>query len=161
MRLFFSLLVLPLLLAACRPGGADPTEMIAAAKALDRQWAEAFNKGDIDGLMALYWNSPDLVVYPSDAMELHGWDQVKESYRMMVGNMQHATISYGDLDYAAAGDVVISRGTWTISVPTLEGPVFDIRGRFTDVKAVRNGTWVIVMEHGSVPMPPPSHEMTM
>ncbi|MFH0793386.1 MAG: hypothetical protein V2A74_05075 [bacterium] len=40
-------------------------EMIASAQALDHRFIEAFNKGDVDAAMENYWNSPDLVIYPS------------------------------------------------------------------------------------------------
>jgi len=30
-----------------------------------------------------------------------------------------------------------------------------MEGRFSDVKAVRDGKWVYVMDHASIPVPPP------
>ncbi len=144
-----------LLTTSCSPPGPDHTAMIEAAKAVDSEWVEAFNRADIDALMRIYWNNPALLVYPSDAMELHGWEQVRDSYTKMMSNMKNSTASLSDTRYTAAGDVVICSGKWTIVVPTEEGPVFEIHGRYSDVKAERDGKWVIVMEHGSVPMPPP------
>lgn len=150
------------LLIGCQPSGPSADEMIRSAQELDKQWADAFNAGDIDRLMDLYWKSPDLLVYPSDAMVLRGWDQVRTSYHEMLIHMKGATAEIGATEYHPAGDLVISYGTWSISVPTLEGPIFTIHGRFSDVKALKQGKWVIVKEHGSVPMPPPpTREMSM
>jgi len=153
MRSLFSFLTI--LLIGCTQSGPSPDEMITAAQALDRAWVEAFNAGDSDRLMELYWKSPDLLVYPSDAMVLRGWEQVHSSYDEMLAHMEGATAGIGTAEYYPAGDVVVTYGTWSISVPTLEGPVFTIHGRFSDVKELKQGTWVITKEHGSVPMPPP------
>lgn len=31
-------------------------------------------------------------------------------------------------------------------------------GRYTDIKAERDGKWVYIMDHASMPLPPPSAE---
>ncbi len=158
----FSILFFLTLSPGCNKPAANHDIMIAAAKELDSRWVETFNRGDVDGLMDVYWNNPALLVYPSDAMELLGWEQVRNSYSRTMSNMKQATATLSDTRYTVAGDVVICYGKWTIVVPTEEGPIFEIHGRYSDVKAERDGKWVIVMEHGSVPMPPPPDaEITM
>jgi uncharacterized protein (TIGR02246 family) len=133
----------------------DEQALIAAARTLDEQWVDAFNRADLDALSRLYWKNPSLLVYPSDGMELRGWDEVRSSHARMLSYMKGATASLSGTRYTVAGDVVVCYGRWTIMVPTDEGPIFEINGRYSDVKAERDGMWVIIMEHGSVPMPPP------
>ena len=147
-------IVMSIFVSACA-SPPDEQAMIAAAKAVDQTWLDTFNKGDIEALMALYWKDPSLLVYPSDGMELRGWEEVANSYRGMMSYMRGATATYGEIRYTVAGDMVVGFGRWTITVPTPEGPVFEINGRFSDVKAEKDGKWVIIMEHGSVPMPRP------
>jgi uncharacterized protein (TIGR02246 family) len=134
-------------------------ELIAAAKETDERWVQAFNSGNTDALADLYWKNPSLLVYPSDGMELRGWDEVRASYARMLSHMKGATATISDPHYTVAGDVVVTYGRWTITVPTAEGPIFEIQGRYSDVKANKDGKWVIIMEHGSVPMPPPPDVM--
>ena len=143
-----------LLLSACSRT-TDEQALLAAAKALDEQWVDAFNRADIDALSRLYWKDPSLLMYPSDGMELRGWDAVKAYHSQSLSHMKGATASLSGTNYTVAGDMVVCYGKWTIMVPTGEGPVLEINGRYSDVKAKRGGAWVIIMEHGSVPMPPP------
>ena len=68
-----TLVLASLLLSACNRAQ-DEQALIASAKAVDEQWVDAFNKADIDALSKLYWKDPSLLMYPSDLMELRGWD---------------------------------------------------------------------------------------
>lgn len=48
---------------------------------LDQQ-IEAWNRGDVAGFMAGYWNSPDLI-YLSNKKELRGWQTLLDRYIQM------------------------------------------------------------------------------
>jgi ketosteroid isomerase-like protein len=52
---------------SCASTRSSPNRMKADAAAVDRRFQEAFNKGDLDGIMACYWKSPDVVMHPPDA----------------------------------------------------------------------------------------------
>lgn len=133
----------------------DSEKMIAAAKALDQKFMEAFNKGDVDALMSTYWNSPDLVVYPPGAMEWRGWQAAKESFKEFLANMKGAKLQLTEPNYKVAGDVVMSWGKWRITMPTPDGKTMDMMGRYTDVKTKKDGKWVYIIDHASAPLPPP------
>src|SRR6476646_6094445 len=70
----------------------SPAHMESEARALDGRFAESFAKGDLDGVMATYWNSPDLVFYPPDVMELHGPAAVRQNYAEAFKNMPGAKL---------------------------------------------------------------------
>ena len=53
----------------------------------------------------------------------------------------------------ALGDVVLGSGTWKLTIPAKPKPQV-MEGRYSDVKAMRDGRWVLVMDHASVPLPP-------
>jgi len=67
------------LIAGCAKSGDSPDTMITEAKALDQRFTEAYNNGDVDAIMATYWNSPDLVSYPPGALELKGFEAIRQS----------------------------------------------------------------------------------
>jgi ketosteroid isomerase-like protein len=54
-----------------------------------------------------------------------------------------------------AGDVVIGWGLWRVTVAGPDGAPVEVVGRYTDVKAERDGTWVYILDHASAPLPPP------
>ncbi|MBN2561356.1 MAG: DUF4440 domain-containing protein [Phycisphaerae bacterium] len=74
-RLLFCFIPVSLLVSAC-DGHADHPEIRAV---LDQQ-VEAWNRGDLDGYMAHYWRSDDLV-FGSPKAKTRGWDAVLERYR--------------------------------------------------------------------------------
>lgn len=136
----------------CASLGESPTKMIAAAKALDKQSVEAFNKRDVDAVMTTYWKSPDLVSYPMDALEVRGWDAVKAAVAQMFATMPAGvTVEATDLNYKVAGDVVISWGRWRTKMTPPNGLSMTLDGRGMGVAAKRDGKWVYILDHASVP----------
>lgn len=147
-------------LSACAPAppavppGPTDAEMVAAANALDKGFLEAFNKGDVDGLMAAYWNNSKLVIYPPDAAGTTGWDAAKGGFAEMFKTASGAKIEFVTSNNDVHGDVVLGWGTWKLTIPTPGGHQV-MEGRYTDAKMMHDGKWVYVMDHASVPLPPP------
>jgi ketosteroid isomerase-like protein len=136
------------------PAGPAPAEMITAANALDQRFLDAFNKGDVDALMATYWNSPDLVSFGPDGMGTKGFDAARAEATEMVKAMPGAKLEFLAMHNDVRGEVVLGWGTWKMTMTTPQGPQV-LEGRYTDVKALRDGKWVYLMDHASVPLPPP------
>lgn len=155
------LLALLGLIISCAPQGENEEQMLKDAKALDQKFVEAYNNSDVDGVMETYWNSPDLVSYPPGDMEENGWDDVKKGIKQFFNSVKDINLILTDMNYKAAGDVVISWGTWTMTMPDGNGGRMEMKGRYTDVKAKRDGKWVYIMDHASVPLPPPSDSPEM
>ncbi len=133
----------------------DDTALIDAANALDQQFVDAFNAGDADAVAALFWNSPEVVSYPPDAMQARGIDAIKAGWAQALEATPGATLELTESNQFVVGDGVVGHGTFTMTVPVPDEEPTTILGRFTDVKAERDGTWVYLVDHGSVPIPPP------
>ncbi len=135
-------------------------DLIKAAEELDSLFIVAFNSGDADAMMKLYWNSPDLQAYFPMDMQLKGYDAVKASY------VRDFTVSKGaKLEYTSAYNIpfengVVGHGTFRITMPVPEGEPMVFEGRFTEVKAFKDGKMVVIVDHASVPMPPPPADTT-
>jgi uncharacterized protein (TIGR02246 family) len=132
---------------------ADNEKMIAGAKALDAAFVDAFNKGDVEAMTSLYWNSPDVVTFPPGELVARGIDAIKASYAQMAATMKGAKLEMTEVHYIPAGDVVIGWGLWKLTMPGPEGKSVEVAGRYTDVKAERDGKWVYLIDHASMPMP--------
>ncbi|HEU4471533.1 MAG TPA: hypothetical protein VFR58_10645 [Flavisolibacter sp.] len=67
---FVFFLLLTITIAGCKNrqeennSSMTETELLAAANRLDSMFLAAFNRGDVNAFMELYWNSPDLTAYP-------------------------------------------------------------------------------------------------
>lgn len=138
----------------CAPQGDSPEQMIAAAKALDQQFVEAYSKGDVDGVMATYWNSPELVSYSPDAMEARGWQAVRDGLATFFTSTSGAKLELLETNYKVAGNVVFGWGKWRLTIPAGGDKPMEMLGRYSDVKAKRDGKWVYIFDHASVPLPP-------
>jgi ketosteroid isomerase-like protein len=126
-----------------------PTQAkIDAAKKTTDAFLAALNAHDANAAAALYWNSPDLVLYPPHELEAHGPQQAHDSLASILQKMQGGTFAFVDPKYLVAGNDVIVYGKWTYTPP--QGQV--TTGRFNHVVAKKDGKWVIVLDHASVPM---------
>ena len=85
-----------------------------------------------------------------------GIDAIRDANTKMLAGMKGATLEITEHHQVPAGDVVLGWGTFTLTMPN-GGP--EILGRYTDVKGQRDGKWVYLMDHGSVPLPPLSQGM--
>lgn len=132
-------------------------DLLKAANELDSLFLIAFNKGDVDGIMNLHWNSPELIAYPpGGAMQIKGYDSVKASYAREFGASQGAKLEYTDAHNEVFKDVVIGHGTFKWSMQAPDGKPMEFNGRYTEVKAMKDGKLVILIDHTSMPMMEPS-----
>ena len=137
------------------PAGPTPEDMVKAADALDAAFVDAFNKGDAAAMTALYWNSPDVVSAAPDVLDpFRGIEAIREANVKMVAGMAGSRLALASARHTVVGDIVLSSGLFTLTMPGPTGPM-EVNGRFTDVKAQRDGKWVYLMDHASVPLPPP------
>lgn len=147
-------LAVAFLLVACAPKGPTADESIAAANALDQEFLDTFNRGDLNAIMATYWNNPDLVSIGLDGMGGTGWEGPKSGWEAAFAAMPGAQMTFPEMHNIPAGEVVLGWGTWAMTIPNGDGTSTVLQGRYSDVKAPRDGKWVYLMDHASVPMPP-------
>ena len=157
------LLLLPLLLAllpACQNtiiaggeggvAGPDEATMLAAALELDDRFLAAFNEGRSTDIVSLFHRSPDTVLYAPEGPPLVGYDAIAAAWTedMGPGGPQ---LSWLDHNAMVAGEYVIAWGTWRMTMETPGGTITS-DGRFTSVAAERDGAWVYLIDHASMPM---------
>ncbi len=142
------------------PSEPDTEAQLAGAKALDEAFLDAFNHGDAEAMAGLYWNSPEMVSFPPDALVIRGHGAIQESTAESLGAMAGAKLEFTESHQIPAGDVVIGWGLWRMTLTPPDGTPQEMVGRYTDVKAERDGKWVYLLDHASVPLPPPPEPET-
>ena len=113
---------------------------------LDKQ-VEAWNRGDLEGFMAGYWNSPDLV-FQSGATVTRGWQATRERYRRryQAEGKEMGRLRFQDLDVQLLGsDAAFIRGRWHLTMKDGSEP----GGLFTLLARRIGGDWKIVHDHTS------------
>ncbi len=133
------------------------SDLIAQANELDSLFLAAFNSGDTDAMMKLYWNSPELRIYTPSEMQINGFDAVKASFLKDFAAGKGMKLEYTNANNIPFADCVVGHGTFRITMPVEGGSPMLFDGRYSEVKAIKGDKMVIVLDHASVPMaaPPP------
>ena len=141
------------LFAGCAPvvEQVDTDAMLASAHALDETFLEAMNNGDLEAVVACY--AEDAVSMDPGSMMATGRAAIRESFGGFFSSMQGAHIEILESHDLICGDAVASYGLLRITVPGPDGSETAMEGRFTDLKAERDGKWVYLLDHASFPMP--------
>lgn len=108
---------------------------------------DAWNKGDLEGFMAGYWNSPDLTFF-SGGNVAHGWqaalERYQRNYQSTGKEMGH--LEFQDLNIDQVGEqAAVVRGSWHLTMSDGKTP----HGLFTLILKRFPGGWKIVHDHTS------------
>ena len=126
--------------------GDDGNDARAIERVLHKQ-QEAWNKHDLEGFMAGYWNSQDLTFF-SGAKEQNGWQATMDRYLATYASPGH---EMGKLDFSNLRIEVLGqqgafvRGAWKLTMSTGKTP----HGLFTLVFRKFPDGWKIVHDHTS------------
>ena len=129
-------------LVHCGERGRDPAPDVRAV--LDAQVA-AWNRGDVEGYMQGYWNSPELR-FASGGNVTRGWQPTLERYKSRYADRAAmGTLSFSDVDVRAAGDdAAVVFGAWRLARAG-DSP----RGLFTLLMRRTEAGWRVVHDHTS------------
>jgi beta-aspartyl-peptidase (threonine type) len=154
MRFFYSFLFcFPILLVAlnseirAQMTSGDNGGAKAEVERVLRTQQEAWNRHDLDGFMAGYWNSPELTFF-SGAKENHGWQATIDRYRATYASPGH---EMGKLEFSGlriemlGADAAFVRGTWQLTMSDGKTP----HGLFTLIFRKFPDGWKIVHDHTS------------
>ena len=135
------LAVIPPFALGANQDGAAPVRAL-----LDAQVA-AWNRGDLEGFMAGYWRSPELV-FCSGATVSKGWDATLARYRQryQAEGREMGRLGFDAIEVLAMGaDAAAARGAWRLRVSDGKQP----HGLFTLLLRRVDGAWRIVHDHTS------------
>jgi ketosteroid isomerase-like protein len=124
-----------------------PDDVAAAVRGVLDAQVEAWNRGDLEGFMAGYWRSPDLV-FCSGATVTKGWDETLARYRK---RYQSEGREMGRLRFDGVeviplgGDAALARGAFRLRTSDGKEP----HGLFTLLLRRLDGAWRIVHDHTS------------
>ncbi len=113
---------------------------------LDEQ-VTAWNRGDLNGYMHGYWNSPDLTFF-SGGTFTRGWQPTLDRYRKRYqsGGREMGKLDFSETTIDMLGpESAVARGRWHLAMKNGQQP----RGLFTVIfRKVPEG-WRIVHDHSS------------
>ena len=108
---------------------------------------DAWNRGDLDGYMAGYWKSPDLIFF-SNATETRGWQPTLDRYRAsyQAAGKQMGTLDFPEMNILPLGpEAAMVRGRWRLKMP--DGK--ELTGMTSVIFRKLPEGWRIVHDHSS------------
>jgi uncharacterized protein (TIGR02246 family) len=133
--------------AACAATPSPESRAVSEVMAVWTAQVEAWNRGDLDGFMAAYWTSPDLVFF-SNGTETRGWQETLDRYRARYqGEGKHmGTLDFPQLDLKMLGtEAALARGRWRLKMPDRK----ELTGMTSVIFRKRAEGWRIVHDHSS------------
>ena len=130
--------------ALAQSSGRDETAKNDIRRVMNEQTA-AWNRGDIEGFMRGYWNSPELK-FVSGANVTKGWQPTLDRYKKSYDSRaKMGTLEFSDLDInVLSKDAAVVLGTWKLQREA-DAP----GGKFTLVFRKFKDGWRIVHDHTS------------
>jgi len=139
--------LLLVLSASCSATGTPAPDAVKDVRAVLTAQGEAWNRGDLEGFMAGYWKSPDLVFF-SNGTETRGWQATLDRYRAryQAEGKQMGTLDFLELEILGLGpEAAMARGRWRLKMP--DGK--DSSGMTSVVFRKLPEGWRIVHDHSS------------
>jgi uncharacterized protein (TIGR02246 family) len=107
-------------------------------------WADAFNSGDIEALMAFY--TPDAIYMAEPGRQVSGKEAIRATYQEVMSLKVPITLEM--LDIAVVGDIAQTRGRWSMRGTSADGqPVGMGSSTLAEVwKRQPDGTWLVMID---------------
>jgi ketosteroid isomerase-like protein len=123
-------------------------------RALEQRFSVAFKAKDVDGIMANYEHSQNLVFFDVvPRREFLGWDAYKKDWQSLFASIGPiSSFEVKVLSMNVDGNLAYSSSFQHHVAKTNAGGTQDLTVRVTDVYRKSGGKWLIVQEHVSVPV---------
>jgi uncharacterized protein (TIGR02246 family) len=111
---------------------------------IHRLFEDAFNAGDIDGLMALY--EPDAAVIPQPGSVVHGTEQVRAGLQAFLALQGRITLDTKLV--VTVGDLAFLSNTWSLTGTGPDGKPLTMGATTAEVvRRQADGTWRYVIDN--------------
>ncbi|HYG11458.1 MAG TPA: nuclear transport factor 2 family protein [Pyrinomonadaceae bacterium] len=140
--------------AAQTAAAASPAER--AVRATFETLLNGIRKSDVEMVMSVYWNSPQLVIFNNNGTVTRSWEQVRSNRASSYPDAKNVQLEVRDVrvNMLGAGGAIVSC-LWT-QTQEFRGTPESATGRLTVVFRLINNGWKIVHTHTSPSAPDPS-----
>lgn len=129
-----------------RKTGANPNNPKQSIEKVLFEQVEAWNKGNLEGFMAGYWQSESLSFYSGKSIT-NGWQQTLDRYRLRYQSegKEMGTLTFKDLEIEVLGtNNAFVRGKWQLELKSET-----VGGLFTLVLRKFPDGWRVIHDHTS------------
>jgi ketosteroid isomerase-like protein len=139
-----------------RAAGGEPD-----LKAMMRKTMEAWQTLDPAKAAPLYAKDATLAFYDIAPLKFTGWAEYAQGTAQIFAGFSSLKITINDdLRTERRGNVAWATATFRADIVNKDGSQVALDGRWTLIWERRGDEWLIVHEHGSVPLPTPTAQKT-
>ena len=130
------------------------TSSVDAIRAEVERFRQAILHKDMQGVARYYWNSPDIVIFDTiPPLSYVGWDSFRKDWEGFFDGFKEITVyDWSDVHIEAEGNLGWMRAIVHIVGTLQDGKPLNMTFRDTAIFERKNGKWVVVHDHGSVPI---------
>jgi uncharacterized protein (TIGR02246 family) len=154
-RLFLILIAMACLATySCAPGVDIEAEKAQVQSVLD-QWYQMVETENLELFSRIMAHDPDMVTFGTDAAERWvGWEALNESVQKQFESFENVKISVTKQVIKISESGTVAWVSWVMDCDLLaQGEPVSMKGaRITGVLEKRQGSWVIVQCHTSIPV---------
>ncbi len=111
---------------------------------LDQLFAQAFNSGDVDALVALY--EPEASFNPEPGQVVTGTQAIREALGNFLAMNPKLTLETKNLNQT--NDIALTSANWHLTATGPDGNPVDMRGQSVEVSRHQpDGTWRFVIDN--------------
>ncbi|MBZ5563470.1 MAG: nuclear transport factor 2 family protein [Acidobacteriia bacterium] len=122
--------------------------VMAANTRLDSRFVQAMSNKDVEGAMACFIDSPDLVVLLYGKL-LRGSAAVRQFLTEMFSSVRGVRLEINEVTHWSLGETVFAVGTATYEFEALDGTKSTLKECWTDARQKVAGRWVYVLDHAT------------
>ncbi|CAN5363493.1 hypothetical protein BH18ACI2_BH18ACI2_22610 [soil metagenome] len=117
---------------------------------------DGIREADVEEVMSVYWNSPQLLIFNNNGTVTKSWEQVKANRASLYPNVKNVEVEVRDVRVQMNGrDTAIVTALWR-QAQDYKGTPETSTGRMTLVFRLINNGWKVVHTHTSPEAPDPS-----
>jgi len=114
---------------------------------------DGIRKADVETVMSVYWNSPDLLLFNNNGTVTRGWEQVRSNRTTSYPNLKNVEIEARDVRVRLLGrDAAIVTCLWR-QAQDFRGAPETATGRLTLTYRLINNGWKVIHTHTSPEAP--------
>lgn len=117
---------------------------------------DGIRKADAEAVMAVYWNSPSLILFNNNGTVTKSWTQVRDNRQSLYAKVSDVKLDVRDLNVRLLGPGAAVVSCMWEQTQTANGQPERATGRLTIVFQKVSGEWKAVHAHTSPDRPDPS-----